>query len=132
MFTLQATYNGYTGDQLWLSYSGDNYAILYDSSPVHMWHTDNGCLQAPSGNFPLAVNDKQLAEYGDRGSWRDYAFNMTGHPVVFTDDGQIALKDNLERRLCVHDGDDRRVHWSTTASDPDVHYLIFTKVPFEK
>ena len=130
MFTLQATYDGYTGDPLWLSYSGDNYAILYDSSPVHMSQVSNGCLQAPASNFPLAINDKQLAQYGDRGSWRDFAFNMTGDPVDFIDGGQIALREKPEKRLCVHDGDDRRVYWSDTATDPDAHYLTFTQVPF--
>ena len=81
MFTLKATYDGYSGPDLWVSYSGDNYVILYDSSAVYMAYLANKHLHAPASNFPLAVNDKEIAGYGDRGSWRDFAFNMEGIPV---------------------------------------------------
>jgi hypothetical protein len=128
MFILKATYNGYSGGDLWLSYSADNYVILYDSSAVYMWQKDDGHLQAPSSNFPLAINDKQLAQYGDRASWRDFAFNMQGDAVVFID-GQIAIASDQGKRLCVKAGDDRRVHWSNSTSDPSTNYLQFTKIP---
>ena len=54
------------------------YVILYDSSAVYMAYLANKHLHAPASNFPLAVNDKEIAGYGDRGSWRDFAFNMEG------------------------------------------------------
>ncbi len=130
MFTLKANYPGHSGGTLWLSYSGDNYVILYDDSAVHMILDSQNYLTASSDNFPAAVNPKAIAEYGDRASWRDTAFNMTGHPVVFTDDGQIAQKDNLERRLCLHGDDGRRVYWSVSSNDPDTSYLTFEKVPY--
>lgn len=132
MFTLNVTYSGYSGDQLVLSFSGDNYVILLTDYAVHMSQIAGGYLQAPDDQFPLAINPKQLAEYGDRASWRDTAFNMTGRPVVFLEDGQIACEDNHERRLCIHGDDGRRVYWSTSKSDPDTTYLVFTKVPYGK
>ena len=130
MFTLKATYDGYSGPDLWVSYSGDNYVILYDSSAVYMAYLANKHLHAPASNFPLAVNDKEIAGYGDRGSWRDFAFNMEGIPVNFID-GQIAQADIPESRLCLRAGDERRVHWSSGTKDPSTNYLKFTQVPYK-
>lgn len=130
MFTLQATYAGYTGETLWVSYSLDNYVILYADSPVHMFQKEDRHLLAPSDNFPLAINPKELSTYNGRGSWRDYAFNMSGDPIAFLDNGMIALAENTSRMLCLRAGDDRRVHWSDTPNDPETHYLVFTKVAY--
>jgi len=130
-FILKATYDGYSGPDLWLSFSWDNYVILNDSYAVHMFQSpDDLCLYAPRDQFPLAVNSKVLAQYWDeRASWRDYAFNMKGDAVVFID-RQIALNLKQEKRLCVH-GDDRRVYWSKSTSDPKTNYLVFTQIPYK-
>ncbi|MBK1658226.1 hypothetical protein CKO45_08285 [Paracraurococcus ruber] len=96
-----------------------------------MFHTEQQHLQAPSGNFPLAINPKELANYGGRASWRDCAFNMEGDPVLFIDD-QIALKATPDVRLCLRAGDDRRVWWSGGLNDPSTHYLTFQKFPYGK
>jgi hypothetical protein len=128
-FILKATYDGYSGPDLWVSYSGDNYVILYDGYAVHMFQAADQMLYAPRDQFPLAINPKVLAQYGERASWRDTAFNMTGDAVVFID-GQIALNDKQEKRLCVRAGDDRRVYWSKSTSDPSTNYLVFTQFPY--
>jgi hypothetical protein len=136
MFTLKATYDGYSGPDLFLSYSATNYAILYPTSEIHMTHKTNGHLHAGPDNFTRGtLNPKELAEYHlggyDYASWRDYAFNMEGNPIEFVDGGQIILSEAKDRRLCVLAGNDRDVYWSDTPPREGTRYLTFTKVPYQ-